>query len=523
MSKIVTTELFIKRSESIHGHKYDYSKVEYKKAIIPVCIICPEHGEFWQAPDKHLHGRGCPRCARPNMNLTTEEFVEKCKKIHENKYDYSKTVYNGYNQYVTVTCPIHGDFNIKANHHLKGNGCQKCGGSARITTEEFITRHKSIYGDKYDYSKTDLENRDNNRVCVICPEHGEYYKTPTGHFKSGCPRCNMPNYHLNTEEFKLKALKVHGNKYSYDKSIYKNTNTKICITCPTHGDFYVLPGNFLKGTGCKKCATEAQASQLKEIAASEFEEKARLIHGDEYDYSKVKYINAQEKVCIICSIHGEFWQSPNKHLCGCGCPVCGGVINLTTEEFIQRAQDAHGDKYDYSKTEYKNLKTNVVVICREHGPFEINPTYHVKGGDCPTCTALKIESRQETDVRNYLEKYSIKYIREKQFSWLRRGRVMPLDFYLPQYKVGIECQGIQHFKSHPYFGGTDGLKDVQNRDSLKKELCDKNGIRLLYYSDLNIKYPYPVIQELTTLIKVIKGEDNLKTAVQLEIGFNFDE
>lgn len=523
MSKIVTTDMFIAKAESVHGHKYDYSKVEYKKAKIPVCIICPEHGEFWQAPDKHIHGRGCPHCARPNQNLTTESFIEKCRIIHQNKYDYSKTIYNGYNKYVTITCPIHGDFQIIASHHLKGSGCQKCGGSARITTIEFIERHKSIYGNKYDYSKTDLENRKNNRVCVICPEHGEYYKTPTGHFKSGCPRCKMSNYHLSTEEFKLKALKIHGSKYSYGNSIYRNTNTKICITCPKHGDFYVLPSNFLKGTGCKKCAVEAQVLYLRLEAASEFEEKARLIHGDEYDYSKVEYINARDKVCIICPIHGEFWQSPNTHLNGCGCPECGGSIQLTTEDFIKRAQEFHGDRYDYSESEYINNKTNVRVICREHGPFEISPTYHVKGGNCPKCTALKIESKQETDVRTILEKHSIQYVREKQFSWLRRGRVMPLDFFLPEYNIGIECQGIQHFKSHPYFGGTDGLKDVQDRDNIKKELCDEHGIRLLYYSDLNIKYPYNVIRDLRTLINTIKGEDIIPAPIQLEIDFQFDK
>lgn len=100
---------------------------------------------------------------------------------------------------------------------------------------------------------------------------------------------------------------------------------------------------------------------------------------------------------------------------------------------------------------------------------------------------------------------------------------MPLDFFLPEYNIGIECQGIQHFKSHPYFGGTDGLKDVQDRDNIKKELCDEHGIRLLYYSDLNIKYPYNVIQDLRTLINTIKGENIIPAPIQLEIDFQFDK
>ena len=523
MSKIITTQDFIERARSIHGEKYDYSKVLYKRAKDKVCIICPEHGEFLQAPDKHLHGRGCPKCARPNSNLTQEEFISNCRKRNNDKYDYSKTIYNGYNNKVLVTCPTHGDFLIAASQHLAGHGCLKCANCYKYTTGDFIKKHRERYGDKYDYSKTDAEHRIDNKICVICPEHGAYYKTIKGHLGKGCPKCSVPNYNLTTEGFIKKSRCLYGEKYTYEKSIYNGIYSKVWVTCNVHGDIQVLPNNFLRGRGCKKCACEELARLRIETAASDFEGKARLIHGDKYDYSKVQYVTAHDKVCIVCPEHGEFWQTPNGHLNGYNCPKCvQRTWPLTTSEFIERAKSCHGDKYDYSQTKYVNLNTNVTVSCKKHGPFEINPRYHLVGGICTTCIALKMESNQEHDVRLSLERHSIRYDREKQFKWLRRGRVMPLDFYLPDYNIAIECQGLQHFKSHPFFGGMDGLKDIMERDSLKKKLCDEHGVRILYYSNLKIRYPYYVIQSMDELLQtIINGERVTKKPVQLELDFKF--
>lgn len=523
MSKIITTEIFLQKAREIHGQKYDYSKTVYVSAKDKVCIICPEHGEFFQAPDKHLHGRGCPRCARPNSNLSQEEFIEKVVSVHGDRYDYSKTTYQGYNKSVIITCPIHGDFTIKANAHLKGSGCQRCGGSGRFSTSEFIERHRSIHGDRYDYSETNAENRYNNKICVICPEHGHFYKTITGHFHYGCPKCSRPLSNMGTDGFIKKAREVHGDRYSYERTTYKDILSKVIITCPEHGDIEVTPNNFLRGYGCKRCAVDNQAALQRARAASEFEAKARLIHGDKYDYSKVEYISAKDKVLIICPEHGEFWQDPNHHLQGNQCPLCTHRSwAYTTEEFIKRAKEVHGDRYDYSITEYKNERTTVKVICPEHGEFEIDPSYHANGGLCPVCTALNIESKQEKAVRELLERHGINYEREKKFPWLRRGRIMPLDFYLPQYNIAIECQGMQHFKEMKFFGGLEGYIDIQERDNAKKELCNHNNVTLLYYSDLRIRYPYPVCTSLEELLRAIKNDGNTLHGKQLELNFEWE-
>ena len=142
MSKKITFEEFIVKAREVHGDKYDYSKVEYVNQLTKVCIICPTHGEFEQTPDSHLHGHGCPKCV--GKNKTTEQFIEEAREVHGDKYDYSKTYYNGAFKKVTIICPIHGEFWQKPTMHLIGQGCPKCSGKNKLTTEQFIEEAKKI-------------------------------------------------------------------------------------------------------------------------------------------------------------------------------------------------------------------------------------------------------------------------------------------------------------------------------------------------------------------------------------------
>lgn len=195
---MLNTEKFIERAKQIHGSKYDYSKTIYKSCNEKVCIICPEHGEFWQRPSSHLFGYGCSKCGSEKVhNLqkhTTEYFINKSKKIHGDKYDYSKVKYNGSFNKICIICPIHGEFWQTPDNHLQGHGCQKCcmenlSNITRMNKKEFIERAKKIHGNKYDYSKVEYKNC-NTPVCIICPEHGEFWQKPYYHLhKNGCPHC----------------------------------------------------------------------------------------------------------------------------------------------------------------------------------------------------------------------------------------------------------------------------------------------------------------------------------------------
>jgi hypothetical protein len=128
MSKKLTTEEFIIKAKCVHGDKYDYSKVEYINNHTKMIIICPEHGEFLQTSEHHLNSFGCKECTYNKKKLTTDEFIQKAKLIHSDKYDYSKVNYINNHTKVIIICPVHSDFEQQPTNHLLGKGCSKCVG-----------------------------------------------------------------------------------------------------------------------------------------------------------------------------------------------------------------------------------------------------------------------------------------------------------------------------------------------------------------------------------------------------------
>ena len=278
---------------------------------------------------------------------------------------------------------------------------------------------------------------------------------------------------LTTEKFIVKAKNVHGDKYDYSKVEYINSTTPVCIVCKKHGEFWQKPSMHLSGNGCQKCKAEKTGNRCRRTIG-EFIAEAKKIHSDRYDYSKVEYINNSTKVCIICKEHGEFWQTPHRHLAGDGCPICRVNRKLTTEEFIVKAKNVHGDKYDYSKTKYINTRTKVEIICPKHGEFWQTPHNHICGDGCPVCRI----SHLENEMKTMLDENNIVYEYQKHFSWLGK---QSLDFYIPSKSIAIECQGSQHFIPYEFFGGDKSLAETIKRDLKKKTLCKANGIELLYY------------------------------------------
>ena len=251
----ITTNDFIKKAIEVHGDKYDYSKVEYINNLTKVCIICPIHGEFWQSPTNHWKGCECPKCKNKH-HYTTEEWIQKAIEVHGSKYDYSKVEYINNSTKVCIICPEHGEFWQRPSDHSSGQGCPGCTGKnislkKRANEEDIIRRFKEVHGDKYDYSKVEYVNM-YKKVCIICPEHGEIWQTPINHIKErGCYKCH--HWGLNTEEW-IKIFKTtHGDKYDYSKVEYKNSKTPICIICPEHGEFWQTPVNHTSGKGCPIC------------------------------------------------------------------------------------------------------------------------------------------------------------------------------------------------------------------------------------------------------------------------------
>jgi very-short-patch-repair endonuclease len=287
--------------------------------------------------------------------------------------------------------------------------------------------------------------------------------------------------------------------------VYRRTHENIIIICPKHGEFEQQPANHLRGEGCTKCKYEIVSKKLSSCR-EEFIAKAKEIHDNKYDYSKVNYINNRHKVCIICPKHGEFWQTPNKHLLGQKCSICANeeqsiLKRKSKEEFIRDACKVHGSKYNYTNVEYINARTKVNIICPIHGKFAQTPTMHLRGKGCPICN----ESKLENELSNFLNNNGINFKQLYHIEWLGSQH---LDFYLPQYNIGIECQGGQHFKSVEWFGGNDGFMKTKERDERKRKLCEEHGIKLLYYSNLGTKYPYEVFEDKEKLLEEIKKYGN---------------
>lgn len=306
---------------------------------------------------------------------------------------------------------------------------------------------------------------------------------------------------LTTEE----VIKEITAKYDYDTSLvdYKNANEKICLICHhkdnegiEHGKFYVTTGHLRDGHGCPKCGIEKRIDKRKS-KIEDFIKKAKHIHGNKYDYSKVKYVNSHTKVCIICPIHGEFWQTPASHLMGRNCPKCSKpCYKYTTEDFVKKAMEVHGDKYNYSKTNYIDAKTKVCIVCPKHGEFWQIPSEHIDGCGCKYCK----ESHLEGEIRNVLQKNDIKFKYDvRDLEWLKP---LTYDFFLPEHNIAIECQGEQHFRIIEHFGGKNDYDKRVERDKRKKILSEKNGIKLLYYS--SYKYNNEIITDTNQLIEIIK-------------------
>ena len=287
MSKKLTLEEVIESSRKVHGNKYDYSLIEhYENDSVKYPIICPEHGIFYKSFNKHIHSKqGCPKCNK-RFRYDSNTFIEDVKNLeHCKNYSFEKTEYKNNRTKVIVTCHEvdengieHGDFEITPSHLKSGEGCPKCrykksANSKRRTLKETISLAKEIHNNKYDYRLIKEYKNDRTKYPIICREHGIFYQTM--------------NNHINGKQ------------------------------------------------GCPKCGRITTGNKNR-LTTEEFISLAKEVHGNKYDYSKVKYIDNNTKVCIICPEHGEFWQEPSNHINLIqGCPKCANIISTPEKEIVE--------------------------------------------------------------------------------------------------------------------------------------------------------------------------------------------
>lgn len=403
MGAKLTQKTFLERIQKVHGDLYTTDLAVYERADKRVTMVCKIHGEFHIPPNKLFAGFGCQLCSKERVKVSlsgdTETFCKSAKKIHGDKYDYSRVVYVSNTKKVAIICPVHGEFLQAPSCHvrkLRPTGCPTCaselkkGNGSEVKLDNLKAALKQIKVDNPDVTFSAGSSISvHGSIKVVCPVHGDYtrkiYKA-LKEVKLECPMCEA------VKSFESRASELHKGKYTYHGD-YKSLRGRVRITCPIHGDFYQkAEGHLTLGFGCKKCGHVEQGLGKSRGSGLRFIEKSAAIHGDTYDYSKTVYSSCFEKVIIICKTHGEFLQSPDAHLAGKGCNKCA---------------------------------------------------HHV--------------SKAETEIGDFIESQGFKVIRNS------RDVISPkeIDLYIPELSLAIEYNGV-HWHSEEFSRGSESLIEKTN-------------------------------------------------------------
>lgn len=295
---------FIQKSRESHETIYDYSLVNYVNSETKVTIICPHHGPFEQKPSVHIRGSDCPFCSRIKQvkkRSTTEDFITKANLVHKGYYNYDKTSYTLVRNKVVITCPVHGDFEQKANSHLNGFGCLSCGiektsDSKRLDVDDILIKFKSIHKDRYDYSNVVYKNI-NSKIDIICKEHGSFSQTPKSHLNgANCPSCS------------IKVSKPEIYIFNYIKSIYQGE--VIQSYRPSwlgfkELDIFIPEFNF---------AIEYNGTSFHHSSRSEHVDKFYISKNKQNSYHYNKWLCCFENNVTLLSIYDFYWVIKEKKL-----------------------------------------------------------------------------------------------------------------------------------------------------------------------------------------------------------------
>lgn len=280
---------------------------------------------------------------------------------------------------------------------------------------------------------------------------------------------------LTQDEFIKRAKNIHGDKYIFDKAIYKGIKQKVIVICPRHGEFLATPDHLLLGkpTGCNQCGIDSHY-----YTTEEYIKTVKSRHKKHFDYSLVIYKDRNTPIVLICDKSHRFTLKAGYHLFHGGrCTVCH-PISRNLELFIIKAKEIHGDRYDYSKAIYTGSKNKLIISCKQHGDFLIDPNSHLNRKGCPECNTSKGESA----IQLFLNRNNICFIKEKTFRDCRDKGLLRFDFYLPDFNTCIEFDGYWHFNTHP--SNLDGFNKVIRRDRIKNIYCRENHIPLIRISSL---------------------------------------
>lgn len=345
----------------------------------------------------------------------------------------------------------------------------------RLTTEEFIARARAVHGDKYDYSRA-IYVRSSSPVEVICAQHGPFFPRADNHVARKSDCPQCKGCAPTTlETFLARAKAVHGDKYDYSRVVYRGVQKKVEIVCPEHGSFWQIPMDHQKGRGCIPCGV-IKCTSATTMTLARFIYRAKRRHGDKYDYSRVDYKNSQTMVTIICPDHGEFQQRPHDHITRYGCAACAGRLKISRDAFIERARAAHGDRYEYGA--YQGFRRKAEAICKEHGTFLQVAKDHCDGHGCPSCASTSTASRHESDMADWIQSLGLTVVRNDRS--VLGG--LETDIYVPEKGACIEFNGA--------YWHADNIMIHPRLHEHKLARAEQAGLKMLFIWDFDwIKRP----------------------------------
>lgn len=272
-----------------------------------------------------------------------------------------------------------------------------------------------------------------------------------------------------TDSYIERCEYIHNNKYDYTLVEYNGSSSSIKITCKEHGVFEQRAFSHLQGQGCSKCKFNEKKKGLDDFIL-----KSNITHSDKYDYSLVHFKTRKDKVKIICKEHGIFEQRAADHIRGNGCANCYFNSNIKDNlYFIEKASKIHNNKYEYVAI-YEKAHSLIDIECKKHGIFKQKANAHLNGQGCPKCNT----SKGENIIESILIEKGINYIKGYKFDDCKYKQSLPFDFYLPDYNLCVEYDGIQHFEVIEFFGGKEKFDYRKNNDSIKNKYCISKNIRL---------------------------------------------
>lgn len=506
---------------------------EYKNSKTKIEMYHEKCGEeFTVMPSEFLRGARCTFCAK-NVRLTQEEFEGRVKeKLGENYI--VKGIYKSLREDIRIKHESCGNtYKVKADNVMNGSGCPYCVRDTRKSKEVVIELLRQKFGEEYaitgEYKNMGEEVTFKHNKCNTefistvgimleisktskCPEckvlykdeefrkyvykqvkeeysvlgkytnarehikfrHnkcGHEYETTPSTFKKGgrCPKCANESKRKTQEQFESEVFAIFGEEYDI-LGEYTTSLVKVEVRHNKCGNIYeVRPNTILRGSGCPECVPN------KKKTTKIFKDEVFNSEGETYTVLG-EYVNSTSKLEMKHEVCGNTYEvKPGEFTQGGRCPFCYGTHKKTLEQFKEEVESLEGNEYNVVG-DYINNHTKIEMnhlICGL--TYRVKPKEFLRGRRCPSCNG----SRGERNIRDFLEREGIEYEREKTFEGLVRVAPLRVDFYLPEYNMCIEFDGLQHFEPIDFFGGEESFKNLKENDELKDTYCKDNGINML--------------------------------------------